>query len=197
MEITLIDYVEPIFANAELKNFHKSWTLKQKLMLIITELSESVEADRKNNICGDAKREYFEERIKLLPSFPVNSFKNNIKDTLEDELADVFIRICDLLGLLYRDHASYNEIMDRIEKMSKTSTQLVFAVDNYIDIIFNITDTIRNIYHTDYTTKEIFFGSALAQIFQLAERMQIPLKKHVDWKMQYNASRPTMHGGKY
>jgi len=64
------------------------------LMLMVSELSEALEADRKN-------------RYAKLPflTFDVNSgidfkeaFEHNVKDSHEDEIADVFIRLMDYVG---------------------------------------------------------------------------------------------------
>lgn len=65
----------------------------EKLMLIVSELSEALEAHR----CGrfaDFKRY---DAFKKVDSSACNRiFGQDIKDTFEDEIADVFIRLCDL-----------------------------------------------------------------------------------------------------
>ena len=66
------------------------------LMLILGEVGEMVEADRKRN---RAERMKFEKIMSLDDNASFDAyFKLFIKDTLEDELADVCIRIYDLLG---------------------------------------------------------------------------------------------------
>ena len=60
------------------------------LMLVVSELGEAIEADRK---CKHANLEAYE----LAPT--EISFKTYIKDTFEDEIADTFIRLFDLCGL--------------------------------------------------------------------------------------------------
>lgn len=64
-----------------------------KLMLIVSEVSEAMEADRKGK--------YFTENIKALNGWFedddfIPSFESCCKDTFEDELADAMIRIMDL-----------------------------------------------------------------------------------------------------
>ena len=67
------------------------------LMLIVSELSEALEADRKNR---HADFELFiDERLLSGMTF-ADSFKLHIKDTFEDEIADTFIRLFDLCGAL-------------------------------------------------------------------------------------------------
>lgn len=62
------------------------------LMLIVSELSEALEADRKN----------FHVDVGNIPVniFNPDSFKAKIKDSFEDEIADAFIRLFDLVGYM-------------------------------------------------------------------------------------------------
>jgi len=64
----------------------------QKLMLMVSEISEAMEADRKDR--------YFRESISAVNGWIsdqdfVPHFEKAVKDTLEDELADTFIRLLD------------------------------------------------------------------------------------------------------
>lgn len=80
------------------------------LMLITSELSEALEADR-NDRRSNLKA--FEVLLKdsdnldftkdELSEYLSNNFELMMKDTLEDELADAVIRICDLCGHLNID----------------------------------------------------------------------------------------------
>ena len=86
---------------AKLKGFHdKPIETGTLLMLIVSELSEALEADRKkryaeypelislvNQLLHDKSDSVFKE-----------TFEDCIKDTFEDEIADVFIRLFDLCG---------------------------------------------------------------------------------------------------
>lgn len=64
------------------------------LMLIVSELSEALEADRKNK---HANMPFLNFDVDAGDSFE-DAFKKNIKDTFEDEIADVAIRLLDLVG---------------------------------------------------------------------------------------------------
>ena len=71
-----------------------------KLMLIVTELAEAMEADRKDKygtLSDIDKAEILDE-----PSNNVfnTDFEGFIKDTFQDELADTLIRLLDLCGKL-------------------------------------------------------------------------------------------------
>ena len=66
----------------------------EKLMLIVSELSEALEADRKSK---NADILMFEIVERTGDDFYA-AFSKHIKDTFEDEIADAVIRIFDLCG---------------------------------------------------------------------------------------------------
>lgn len=85
------------------------------LMLIVSELGEALEADRKGTY---PLYELFQSEIDEGKPFQ-EAFKNHIEDTLHDELADAVIRICDMCGYLNIDlekhielKMKYNEIRE-------------------------------------------------------------------------------------
>ena len=68
------------------------------LMLVVSELSEALEADRKNKHCS-----VVEYALTPEGELDVEKFKEKVKDTFEDEIADAFIRLFDLCGYLNID----------------------------------------------------------------------------------------------
>ncbi len=85
-----------IHENAKSKGFYENEkNIGEMLCLIHSEVSEALEADREkhyttynmNVINGWVNNEDF-----------VQEFKKNVKNTFEDELADVLIRVLDLCG---------------------------------------------------------------------------------------------------
>ena len=65
----------------------------EMLMLVVTELSEALEAHRSGKMFNKANKINFLESDDM-----VQSFKDNIKDTFEDEIADAMIRLLDMCG---------------------------------------------------------------------------------------------------
>ena len=85
------EYIEQVHQTATEHGWHEQkQSTEHWLMLIITEICEMIEADRENN---HARREMFEHRLEVQPNDPDDRFKEwfkpYIKDTFEDELADI------------------------------------------------------------------------------------------------------------
>lgn len=76
------------------------------LMLIVSELSEALEADRHNRHAdfkkfGDTYELEMSDFAGTFPNRPPafkTAFEVGIKDTFEDEIADAFLRLMDLCG---------------------------------------------------------------------------------------------------
>jgi len=65
------------------------------LMLVVSELSEAMEADRNNH---KANREVYEAIIGKGEKWDAENFEFWIKDTHEDEITDAIIRLLDYAG---------------------------------------------------------------------------------------------------
>lgn len=109
MIVDLNELSNTIHNNAKEKKFYdNNFNLSEKLMLIVSELGEAQESDRKDR---RANLDYFIERKKVLTDESlIKCFESSIKDTLEDELADAIIRILDLCGYLKIDIAKHIEL---------------------------------------------------------------------------------------
>lgn len=176
------------FHDEELSNEHC-------LMLVITELSEAIEADRKGK--------YFKGRIKFERDFNLysklveenvryrNAFEKHIKDTVGDELADSVIRLLDLAGLRGINLEFANgDIDDCIEDMAEACKDETFTESIYsISILPVRYDGIF-----DFPTA---VNDMILSIFGLAKHLGIDLFWHIEQKMKYNELREKMHGKKY
>ena len=168
------------FHDKELSNEH--W-----LCLVISELMEAVEADRKGkkpNI----------EQFNCGISYSKNDFKQVydycIKGSVAEELADAAIRLLDLAGLRGVDIHVFTE--EEIEDLSESCNDETFTESIY----FISTMPVRYEYEYDYSLKEQL-NSMLAAIFGFAKHLDIDLLWHIEQKMKYNQLREKMHGKKY
>lgn len=163
------------------------------LMLVITEIAEMVEADRKGNIAvikhirkqnnlAAAQKVHMVDEVDNAPDFNA-AFIENIKDTMEDEMADVAIRLLDLAGELGMDFDKLNEMRYHRAFDRFTFTENAFALCKGLS-----RDNI-NIF------KRIQFG--LHYITGWAKSQGVNLDWHIEAKMRFNATRPMKHGKAY
>lgn len=172
------------FHDKELSNEHY-------LCLVISELMEAVEADRKGKRADrqSFKSSYEDEE----PHDDVNfkyCFEKYIKDTLPDELADAAIRLLDLCGLRKIDIEDFTEEMLYEAEEScedETFTESIYAIS---------TIPIRYAYEYDYPLEKQLNGMLLA-IFGLANHLDIDLTWHINQKMRYNELRENKNRKKY
>jgi len=97
----LNDAANKIHQNAKEKGF---WDEEREtgtlLMLCVSELSEALEADRKDKYChaDEDLKEDLHDPDNTSPNYCIDHFEIFVKDTFEDELADTVIRILDMCG---------------------------------------------------------------------------------------------------
>lgn len=182
--MTIREAIKEAHECAKEHGFHNpSPSIPTLLALIITELSEAIEAERINNRCKlNINDLVFNENL------PLDRFKSKygmkIKDTFESELAGACIRIFDLAGLLDL-------------KICKPTTRL-----REPDIPGNIMEVmvlIAGAYLSINVTPEFIFqlSIALGTIFAIAKKFDINLWLHIEAAMKYNRLRKYKHGKKY
>ena len=168
-------------------------------MLIVSELGKALEAHR------SGKRADMEQHISVGHNDSVSdadwfkiSFENCIKDTFEDEIADVVIRILDWcayrnIGVSASDRLSDFQVSDydRVGDVLMDVNQcLCVACTNQRSIDF--VDSERN-----REAVEECVNDALIICCNLADAQGFDLIQHIELKMKYNATRERLHGKKY
>lgn len=104
--MTINELCKEAYANAtEAGWYDKEIEMGTRLMLIVSEISEAMEADRKGRYKNASiwDLQYMNDILNHMCSddsceFGKDAFESGIKDTFEDELADTVIRIADLCG---------------------------------------------------------------------------------------------------
>ena len=158
------------------------------MMLVLSEIGEMVEADRKNRRC-----KINDENVLRFNDF-VPTFELWVKDTMEDELADVVIRLLDFTGKRGIDLCVCE---DGIVDMQDTFVE-TFGKMSVCEQSFYLSRCIATI-DDNVTEKDlpILVGSALAFCNEFAMFHGIDLWRHVEMKMRYNETRQRMHGKNY
>jgi NTP pyrophosphatase (non-canonical NTP hydrolase) len=161
------------------------------LCLIVGELMEAVEADRKGK---RADRESFKSSYENEEPHDDVIFKycfeKYIKDTISDELSDAVIRLLDLAGLrgISLESASNDINSEYIDDIACMYSQLSFTEAIYSIFIKPI---------VDYKYLSTIINEIIFLIFAFAKHLDIDLLWHIEQKMRYNELRPKFHGKKY
>ena len=156
------------------------------LMLIITEIAEAVQADRKG-IRPDIEgyKEFVEAHDETAITY---AFKKYIKGCVEEELADVVIRCLDLAGLHSIDLSDAMSLIDKL-----TSVKCKKETDGtFVELMFELVKIIS----PEDIELNIKVNAVLLCVVELCRAKNIDLWWHVEQKMRYNELRPYRHGGK-
>lgn len=153
------------------------------LCLIISELMEAVQADRKGKYANVVMfKEWQGNSLPLSEDTQTRRFKEDyeayIKDTLEDELSDAAIRLLDLAGIR-------NLNLNRFALVNVVSKKKIFTE--------NIYSIIKDIINYKYSLEDQV-NYAITQVFALANILGIDLLWHIEQKMEYNKYREYKHG---
>ena len=161
-------------------------TIQRELMLIVSEMSEAVNADRKGKY---ADRSMFEKNFDTPQTDPEGHWKfcyeTFIKDTVEYEIADTFLRL-----LSYSKHRDIDLppsffMGNCVETMHSFMLREVGFPEQLYTVVFTITQG-----------EEYSIPTALTRLIVLARINDIDLLWHIEQKMKYNEMRPYKHGGK-
>lgn len=155
-------------------------------MLVITELSEAIDADRYGRHADTEGYEVwrvfvneyiitFEDRIKKRKT----AFKECIKDTVEGELADACIRLMDMIGYYKISFIRDNTFTSDLDKP-------------LCEFCFRVTEALMAPHGEIYACQK-----ALNMLLSYAERNGIDIEWHIHEKMAYNGQRPRLNGKMY
>lgn len=159
---------------------------KHFLMLVLSELGEVVEADRKGlhpKLQGDD----LENTLRF--NDYASTFEVFVKDSVEDELADVCIRLFDYCG------AFGVELSDvHFDEELCASWSELFGEQSLCENCYELCNLVCDIDDGDEGDS---ICCVLGFIFCMCVNMGIDLELHIELKMRYNSLRSRMHGKKY
>ncbi len=170
---------------------------RQQLMLVVSELAESLEAHRKgrqadfatyNNRVGELLG-----RGKGFADFQPTLFQEYIKDSVGDEIADAAIRLCDYAGGFFTDPRDIEHVLICY------GTERKFARvegENYASDLLTVTQVVINERPRGGLSSRSL-AEAFATVEALADAYKVDLATHIDLKLRYNATRPRLHAKAY
>jgi len=94
--MSLNELRDEAFAYAEKQGFHENINFGKNLMLVVSELSEALEADRKG-------KWYDPNGLNQTALMPKEEYEVYVRGTVEEEIADAIIRLCDIAGIYQID----------------------------------------------------------------------------------------------
>lgn len=146
----------------------------EMVMLMITELSEAVEAHRKSRTLQNVQID--------ATSTDAHYYESTIKGTVEEEVADTVIRILDYM---------YGFDITLYKVLPANILTGNFASD-VLSLVWQLLP-----FADDVSESPIRFSTTLASIIQFCEFYNINLLQHVRLKLDYNRNRPYKHGKAY
>lgn len=153
----------------------------QHLMLIISEISEALEALRTNHF---ANVDDFNNSLKQ-DDF-VLSFEKYIKNSFQDEIADVCIRIFDFIGgfdiKIDIVQSFYEKEVETLAGTKVSSVPVLLLAMSGL-----IIDVKRNVWKAQY------LGEVIGSCEHLMNHFNSDLITFIEMKMKYNATRPKKH----
>lgn len=181
------------FESAKNKGFYPCTGTTFQLMFIIVEMSEVLQADRKDR---HGSIEDYKSEIEMGRDIQT-AYRNTLEGTVETEFADIAIRILSLLGsIMDSDKVYLMEDEDLIDEYKLA--EFIFGFD-LVEDLYRIIEKIGVCDLDDspnwYLVKHI--QEILVDIFAIAHSNNINLMEHIRLKMKYNETRPYLHGYKY
>lgn len=158
------------------------------LGLVMSEMGEAINADRKGR---HADAVLFNDDLAKIPF--MDSFEAHIKDSVEDEIADIIIRLLDFAGMkeykLHLERDSFPDCHDALRTFEESGLPGLFFIimDNLSDA-FDCGELQTCIYDII-----CFFGDW----FEKVTGSDHDLWWFVEQKMKYNELRPMLNGKRY
>lgn len=180
---------QQVWKIARSKGWHeKRFSPFHWLCLVMTELSEAVEADRNGRRAQTAEFEEFLSKLTkatdaetdsfIYQSWFMTSYKNLLKGSIEEEFADIVIRLLDIACEFYGEGMKWQDSEVTVSTFCTFSEKAWYFVREILD----------------YDMAAL--SHSIAYMYQWAEQEGINLDKQIEWKMKYNEFRPYKHGGK-
>lgn len=183
------ELIQIIYGDACAKGFHTEYKSDQHwLIMVITEVAEAIEADRQNRYVklNPTIKAVFKD-VTLSDEAFIDRFQQYIKNHVEDELADIVIRLCDYAG-----DKGFFDLPDPTIKADK----MFFASLSFTEVAYDLTKHII-VDEAFLGAMEAFLPNIIQYVYDWADSMGIDLDWFVEQKIRYNSLREPLHNKKY
>lgn len=155
----------------------------EKLALIISELGEALNADRESRRADIAGFE-----AACTEEGMVAAFEKFVKDSFEDEIVDVMIRIFDYCGHYKLSLVTIRpyDLHPRLEQTLNTGEQLFYCMGLVCLLNGDAADD-------DKVMRRVLWSL----VWLCKNRWDVDFVQHIFLKKQYNRTRAMLHGKKY
>ena len=163
-------------------------------MLIITEMGEAIQADQHDRH-GSVEQFYH-----WLSTSDEHAYERTIEGTVESEFADIAIRILSLLGwYASKDVINLMNDIDIAKQIDFHKLELQRSTFSLPTALYNI---ITHMTYFPFACSPSWMNTLrlqeiLMQVFSLASMYDIDIVEYIHLKMNYNETRPYLHGCLY
>lgn len=188
------ELIERAYTCACVHGFHdEEKSVEHWMMLALSEVGEIVEADRKGR--GRCDLGIFDDAMRTKDL--TWSFKEYVKDSVPDEMADVCIRLYDLCGIKGIEPVVFYE--DKYVKAMRDTFKELMGDKSLCERCYSLSAILCRAENGNIREDELpsLIGAALCFVWCMAEDMGIDLLRHIELKMKYNESREKRHGKSY
>lgn len=198
--MNILKLIEESHSVAKEKGF---WDEKKNnsetVLLIIANVGEILKAQKKGRFANWIE---YDSSLSAINNAEQNeylifkaSFEKHIKDTFEDEIANVIIRICDFLGGNKTDMFALHPWMRDYSELSVNEFFRYAQVSK--EYSGNVADWLHeSLWECSYYFKEEDSGLThlLCYLGSLVCGMEINIERHIVAKLKYNRNRPRLYG---
>lgn len=186
------EWVKKAYDNAVKHGWHEEEKSNAHwLMMVCTEVAEAVQADRTGNYMDDLDKEGLKTVLAKDHGGLFNKYySDTIEGKVESELADICIRVFDLMGV--RGIVMEHELVTNGYEVSCMKNE--DFTETAMRVIWNICACSRSIPKSNIFC--IMCKDLLELVFGWAEAQNIDIVEHINIKMRYNEGREYKHGNK-
>lgn len=187
--------------------YEKKLSDNHYFMMMITEIAEAIQADRRN---GNAQMKSFaafykpkNEREFIFPDDCYNDnerfmegYKLYVEDTVDGEIADIVIRVLSFLGM----HGQKIKKLPRLKHSEeKVDSSEYFKECTFTEVGLDLTAFISRNFTGRYDSEDILkdMCHVIAFVYEWCKHLGVDLDEQIKLKVRFNSLREYKHGKKY